>query len=427
MSDEKKKVLIIHSSPWNDDISKNNVLTNWFSGLDVQIANVYRGSGRPKNDCCKKYFQITDKMMIKSLLFGKPAGRSFEIEESEETTRHSKQTTSGIVKKFSCEFTRFCRSLIWCIGRVNKKELKIFIENFSPDVVYTCRKASLATLRLERIIRKYTKAPFVAFTGDDEYSLRQFRFAPFFWIDRFLVRRSLKRNVKFYTKYLTLSEWQAEEYEKIFKLPTAVMRKCSSVQLYDENKSCHQPIKLVYAGKLYCNRWKTLANISEAIVKINEELGRKALELEIYAVGQVSKKERKAICISDAIKIFPAVSSNKLLEVYKNSDIVLHVEAFDRRNRLDTRFSFSTKIIDCLSSGCAIMAICWEKQSGYAYLKNEDAAICISDRNEIYKKLCEIASNPKIVEQYAKKANDCVEKNHLKEKVQQEILTHFSS
>ena len=417
------RVLIIHATPWNDDIYGNNVLTNWFEGLGVETANIYRGTGKPKNSCCNKYFRITDKMMVKSFLCGKPAGVAFDIsiEEQQQNVAKTGQSKSKL-KKFSCEFTQLCRSLVWSLARIDEKAIKKFIEDFSPDVVFTCRKASLATLRLERIVHKYTKAPFVAFTGDDEYSLSQFRFDPFFWLNRLLVRAKLRKNVKFYERYLTLSELQAEEYSELFKIPTGVLRKCFTRQIYNPEKQIQQPIKLVYAGKLYCKRWKTLAEIGQAITKINEDVGREAFSLNIYAVGGVSSKEQRKICSSNAIKVLPAVKSSELWDIYCQSDIILHVEAFDIKNRLDTRMSFSTKIIDCLGSGCAVMAICWEKQAGYAYLKKEDAAICISRKKDIYKALCDIANTPMLVKEYSKKANICANKNHSKEKVQEQFL-----
>lgn len=421
------RILIIHSTPWNDDIYGNNVLTNWFEGMDVELANIYRGAGAPKNRCCSRYFQITDKMIIKSFLGGKAAGIAFNRSiEEQQCVASMPARQSSKIKKFSCEFTQFCRSLVWSCARIDKRALKKFIEDFSPDVVFTCRKASLATLRLERIVHKYTNAPFVAFTGDDEYSLSQFRFDPFFWLERFLVRAKLRKNVKFYQRYLTLSEAQAEEYSRLFKIQTGVLRKCFSLQIYNPEKQIQEPIKLVYAGKLYCRRWKTLASISRAITKINETEKRQVFSLSIYAVGEISAKEEKAICTSSAIKVLPAVKSNELWEIYRQSDIVLHVEAFDLRNRLDTRMSFSTKIIDCLGSGCAVMAICWEKQSGYVYLKEEDAAICVSQESEVYKELCKIANTPTLVKEYAQKANVCAQKNHSKEKVQEQLLEWFT-
>ena len=86
--------------------------------------------------------------------------------------------------------------------------------------------------------------------------------------------------------------------------------------------------------------------------------------LDIYTANEITKKINKAL--NDGVNSFihAAVSQKELQIIYQNCDIALHVESFDIKNKLLVRMSFSTKIIDCLSSGCAVMAICDEKQGG---------------------------------------------------------------
>ena len=69
------KILLITDEIWNDSIHGNNVLSNWFDGFDAEFANICCCPGLPENNCCDKYFQITDSMMLKSILKGKRAGR----------------------------------------------------------------------------------------------------------------------------------------------------------------------------------------------------------------------------------------------------------------------------------------------------------------------------------------------------------------
>ena len=99
------KVLIIHSTPWNDVIFGNNVLSNWFEGMDIEIANVYRGNEKPHNRCCTKYFQLTDGMMLRSLFGGRKAGIGFEASAFGNDNSKNEQTI-GRLKLFSCEIGR---------------------------------------------------------------------------------------------------------------------------------------------------------------------------------------------------------------------------------------------------------------------------------------------------------------------------------
>ena len=183
------------------------------------------------------------------------------------------------------------------------------------------------------------------------------------------------------------------------------------------------PIRIVYAGGIYLNRWKTLGNVADAIRRINHN-GSK-IRMDIYTGNVCSPVIKKKL--HDGVNTFlhSAVAQNELREIYHNSDIALHVESFDLKNRLAVRMSFSTKIVDCLASGCAVMAICDVKQGGMVYLKENDAAICVSDQREIYNILNKLSGNPDQIVYYANKAKACCVRNHDKEKNRKMILKDF--
>ena len=82
------RILVITDEVWNDRIHGNNVLSNWFDGFDAEFANIYCSPGFPNNNCCNRYFQITDKMMLKSIVKGKRAGRIVEKIESNKTDKY---------------------------------------------------------------------------------------------------------------------------------------------------------------------------------------------------------------------------------------------------------------------------------------------------------------------------------------------------
>ena len=88
--------------------------------------------------------------------------------------------------------------------------------------------------------------------------------------------------------------------------------------------------------------------------------------------------------------------------------------------------SFSTKIVDCLSSGAAPMAVCDALQGGYVYLKKNDCAICVDSLSGIEDTLRKIVNRPEIVIEYADKAKKCVEANHSKEKTDEMLLLDFT-
>lgn len=422
------KILIVSLDVWNDKIHGNNVISNWFEGMDAEFANIYCEPGEPFNKCCKKYFQITDMMMLKSIFTKKKAGMRVEYkkEHHDENIPMAEQEPKKLysfLKSISGAWLRLVREILWILGKYDLEGIKKFIDDFQPDIIFTERTATCKMLRLEKEISKISQVPMVAFTGDDEYSLRQFNFSPFFWINRFMVRKRLREMVKKYKIYYTLSKEQKEDYETRFGCKMKILQKCGNFPSQFTPREVNQPIRIIYAGKLYCNRWKALAQIVEAIKIVNKDENK--IVLEIYTKDRITKKQDNLLNDGKNSKIMGSVTQEKLREIYQNSDIALHVESQDLKNKLVTRLSFSTKIVDCLESGCAVMAVCWNEHSGYTYLQRENAAICVSSFEEILDSLQMLADDKDTITQYAKKAYDCGVRNHTREKVQKMIKEDF--
>ena len=423
------KILVLSNETWNDKINGNNVTSNWFEGMDAEFANIYCSPGEPYNNCCSKYFQITDFMMAKSIIGGKKAGitlhsdyeDTFSIGKAEEEPKR----LYTFLKSISGSFLRLLRELIWFFGRYDLRGMQKFIEDFNPDLVFSERMASVKMLRLEKIVSNLTSAPLVAFTGDDEYSLRQISFSPFFWLNRFLVRKMLRKMVKKYKIYYTLSLEQKEDYEKQFKCKMKILQKCGTFDKEYEAKFVHHPVRLIYAGKFYMGRWKTLGEIADALRNINRDSVQAVLE--IYTADKPNKKQKKLLHDGVNSIIKGRVSQEALKEIYSCADIALHVESKCPRNALLTRLSFSTKIIDCIFSGCAILAYCRNDQSGWLHLKRENAAICVSDKNEMRESLERICLNPSLIQKYSRNAYECGIRCHDKKTVQKMLFEDFQS
>lgn len=421
-------ILLITDEVWNDKLYANNVLSNWFEGLPVNLANLYLASGTPDNLCCSKYFQITDSMMIKSILSKSKAGQEFTMGDEKFPVIKSSEEDPFLIdflKLHPFESFRFIKDMIWLKGEINTQALEGFLQEFQPDIIFSLRMASLKVLSVERVVWKLTNAPLVCFTGDDEYTLKQLRFSLIFWIRRLLLRKNLKKSAKYYDKYYTLSKAQAELYKKRFDLDTKVLMKCKDLKENSKLKEVREPIKLIYAGRLYCNRYKTLSLIKDALVHINRN--QVEMTLNIYTKDKISK--RKKNLLQDGINsiIHPGVSAEELKEIYKESDIALHVESFDYRMKLLTKYSFSTKIVDCLASTCSVMAIGPKKNPGIEYLKEKKAAICITKPADIERALKKIASNKEILLKYQKRAIKCVKKYHNQSQVQKDLLRDFEN
>ena len=418
------KILLLIDETWNDITHPNNNMTNWFTNFpDAEIYTVSGGPGLPQNKCCKNYFQVSDKMMAKSLLFGKRAGRVLRYEDypmPESQEMGKEEVIYKNRKKLSFPLMRLIRSVIWRFGRYDERELEGFIKDFDPDVIFSQRKGSVKMCRMEKIVSKYTDAPIIAYTGDDEYSLKHISFWPSHWIHRFWTRAWIRKMAKKYSLYYMMSRRQMEEYKKAFNTETDFLVKCGEFSEAQVHKSVSTPIRLVYGGKLYCNRWKTLGMIAKVLREINKD-GVKAT-LEVYTADPINKKIKKSIDDGTSSFIRGRVTAKELKEIYDRSDIILHVEGFDVNNRNLTRHSFSTKVMDCLSSGAATMAVAHEVHSALRYLRSNDIAITATSEEELRERLNSIVADRSIILEYAKRACEFGKENHSREKIQKKLL-----
>lgn len=427
MGDDKVKVLIIADEVWNDQIHGNNVLTNWFKGFDAEFAQIFCSPGLPKNNVCSSYFQITDKMMFKSILTLYRAGNRFFLYDLD-SDKNIKDITFcepeniklyRFLKNISGDFLRIIRQIIWCLGRYDKNKLNKFLLDEKPDIIFAPRYSTLKLLRLEKYVTDYLNVPIIAFTGDDEYSLSQIKISPFYWGYKLMLRNKMRKQIPRYSLYYTHSLIQGNIYNKVFGIETKQLLKSGDFKKNNIHTKVNDVIKIVYIGKLYCNRWKTLSIVVDSLKFINQE--RVKAILEIYTLDKITKKQSDLLNDKKNSFIMGGINPDKIEEVYRCSDIVLHVESFSLKYKLLTKYSFSTKVVDSLASGCALWAIGWKNHCACLYLKNNDCAIVSTSNIEIKSDLIKMIENRQMILDYANKAYE-FGKNNLQKEIIQNIM-----
>lgn len=412
----KLRVLLLVAEPWRCDDGGGNTLDNFLEGIDAEFAQIYTSNQMPQNNRCSRYYQMTDSGAVCSFLSRKEFGHVLDEnswmqhdDAASEETVESRKSLVDSLKSIKLPILYLCKDIVWFHSNWKTEKLKRFILDFEPDVIYAPCYNQAFYLELTRWVKDLTHKRVVTWSADDTYSLRQFSISPFYWIRRFWARRCLRQTYPYYDVFFSASEDEAEFLEPIVKKKIEILRKGTNVAEKFENREVHTPIRMVYAGGLYNDRWKTLAHISSALKKINEQ-GQKIV-LDIYTASEISPRMRKSLYAGGSVILHGCVSKSTLNEIYHNSDIAIHCESFGLKQKLATRLSFSTKIIDCLESGCAVLAIAWKEQTGYKYLKENDAAICVDDYGEIEKTIRLIADNPQMIPEYAEKAYICAKSN----------------
>ncbi len=414
----KKRILIISGEAWREENNGGNVLSNLFGSFveEYEFAQIYTNPAFPANSICTNYFHLSEADMLKTVFRQRPFGRVLEqneINKSESEKPYHLDNRFSFIRKHLLNVAFLIQDLLWRFSKWKTPELEKFILDYNPDIVFAPMYYGINLHRLDRYVARVTGKKLVSYVSDDHLTFKQFSLSPFFWFNRFVLINNVLATAKYYSLLYTMTQEQLEEYQPVLKVPMKVLKKTGDFRfqpLYVRKKDA--PLVISYGGNLIYNRYKTLAKLAEAIRKINKD--KIYIILNIYTQTPITEKLKALVHDGKNTFLKGKVTMSALENEYANSDIVLHVESFDLKQRLLTRLSFSTKIIDLLHSGRCIMAICWKESSPYKYLKSEDAAICIDDVSEIKKELLHLLEFPEQINKYAQKAWSCGRDNHQK-------------
>lgn len=414
------KILVLSSTPWSKDNSFGNSFSNIFEGIDdIEIASISCKPGMPTSNLVKRCYQISEKALLKNL-FNKNVKTGIEIEindsiPSDDLSHEIKGREFGSKVRWQILF--WIRDLIWKLGRWNTDELKAFIDDFSPDIIFQPIYFSSYLNDMVSFIKKHTGVPMLGYISDDCYTLKRVNFSPLYWIDRLYKRQKVKSSVKQCEILYVISQIQKDDYEKAFSIPCKILTKCADFSQQPVLKSkCSSPLQIVFTGNIGINRWKSLKIIADALENINRDNVK--AQLRIYTATPLTKSMKKGLNRGNSSFIMGTVPASEVEDIQANADMVVHVEAFDFKNKLVVRQSFSTKLVDYFKIARPILAVGPNDVASIDHLIKNECAFIASNVKNVEKTILTVIDNPEILNDVAKKAYECGRQCHDKEQMQ---------
>lgn len=402
------RILIISDVPLSDDNSVGNTYSNIFNNLeDATFANLYCKAGKPNSRIISRYMQITEKQLLLDMLGKKKENESMDCHV--DVFNKQEQRIYDIVRTLRFQSFFLVRELIWKIGRWKNEELNTFLNEFNPDIIFSFCLDSFYYIDLIDYCRNYSVAKLVLFFADDVYNYTKKN--PLYLIYKYFSRQKIKKIVKNVDKIYGATPQLCSEYSAGFKKKINLLYKvCEEVPM---NKvEVGKPLKITYTGNLFYGRWKTLALVAKAVKEINIDSDK--AQLNIYTSGLITKKMDNLLNIEGASKLVGTISYEHVKEILKQSDVVLHVESFNKQEIKKTRLSFSTKIVDCMQSGSCLLAVGPEETSSIKLLKDYDIAQVVTDnnKNSVKSIIMKLIENERLITSTAHKMNQFAIENH---------------
>lgn len=417
------RILVVSDTSWANDNSFGNSFSNIFKGIpDLQFANIYLRAGQPQNDFDMCFFQITEKTLLRNLKDPKRPSGIRVFPDGEEGGIPEKEAIRGFqqASKIRWQILFWARDLIWKAGRWKSVELKQFLDDFQPELIFQPVYPQPYINDLALYVKEYTGAPMLGYICDDNYTLRQFRLSPLYWIDRLWSRQKVKAVIEKCEVLYVISQIQKEEYGKIFTPQCKILTKCE-----DFDKPAPQwelskdTIRMIYAGNIGAGRWESLALISSAAARLNKEGYR--IRFDIYSATPQTKKMKKALNVTGS-RLHGPVPYEKVLKLQEKSDILVHAEGLSLESRMICHQSFSTKLVDYFAMGKCIFAVGTGDVACIKHLKDNHAAVIAENRPMVYNKIKWLLSDTDRILQYGKMAYCCGRKHHNRIKMQEMLM-----
>ena len=370
------RVLIVGRVAWT---TSQSTLSSIFQGYPPdKLAYICIETQEPDFSGCANHFQISEIALAKKLLKWNTKTGSRRLPQSStkevKSLEQKEASTMGWVRKHRSSMFLYIRELLWRLDGWKSREMKEFIEDFKPDVLFFVGDPLPLMNRLQRYVLKQTKLPAALFLMDDVWAYN----GGFSWL-RYMLRREVKRLIPACKAHFAISEMMKREYDELFNINCTILTKSiAPIKSVPKDLELHHPIQMVYTGKLIYGRDKSLAKVAEALSEINTD-GESKAELHIYTQTEITPRLEKTLKIAGSSYLHKPVPYSEVAGILDASDIVMFVESLEDKQKHIARLSFSTKVTDYLTSGKCILAVGAADIAPIAYLsENKAAQICTS-------------------------------------------------
>lgn len=420
-SKKMPKVLVIGINAWREDGTAHTLMDIFRCWNPEKVALIYTRADLPNTKVCNRYFQISESQIIRSVIKPwKKVGRRVEStsasDQKEAQLEHSRYAKGH---KRQSSILPLLREIVWKLGRWKTRDLKKFIADFDPDIIFVPIYPTAYMGRIQRYIARLTGKPTVCYLADDNYSYDSCRDL-WGYIHRFWLRKHVAPLARKSKRMFVIVDKEKEDTDCRFGTDSVILTKGIDFhgREYTHNHAS-LPLKFVYTGNMLIGRDKTLALLADSINELNSD----GVKAELYIYSQTEPTEQILNIINHGASHFCGkISRDEVLKVQKEADVVVFAEALEGKEANVAKLSFSTKITDYLSNGKCILAIGKDYIAPIDYFNKYDAAVIAHSKEEIKEAVARLIDNPDLVDLYGEKAFETARRNHDKNMINHRFI-----
>lgn len=388
METEFPKLLVISHNLLDTSNNVGKTLISLLKGWPKErLYSLYFRNEQPSNYYCNSYYLIHDKDVIKGLLSLGLYKPGIVLSENKNIGDNSQTETAlyrlGNKRK---AVISLLRDIMWKFGSWKNKQLEQWLMGVNPDIILFVPNDYELAYDVLFYVNKFTNAKLITYYMDDAFYYKQ----AIFGINKYRRKRLMKCGLKcskISQKFFTTCDMMSIEYEHLFNV------KCisfgNSVKITEkriDKKDNDERIIISYIGNLHSNRWKSILEIGNALENINDN-NHTDYSIDVYSASLLDESVLNDFNRIPTINFWGAVNVDQVREIQEESDVLVHVEAFDEKSVSSTRLSISTKIFEYLAVQKPILAYGPSAIASMKYLQKTGAAVCCFSKNELINSL----------------------------------------
>jgi len=409
----KRKILIISHNPINKFDNMGKTIGNIFSKFQAEeLCQLYFKEQDVDAENCEDFFCIDDISMYKAIINRRnKTGKKIINKAIVEKVSNIEENIFEYGRKKN-GFIYIARDLLWKMGKWNSKELKDWISSQNITSIFLFAGDYMFSLNIAIKISKTYNIPLYVYYVDEYYRKNIGRQTLLAKIHKLCYRKKFRKVIKYSKEYFCISESMEEFYHNTFNKSGKVLMNTTSIVKSNSYKKPNYKLIISYIGNLGFDRWKNLLEIAKIIEE--SELTEK-IEFNVYS-GEKNKIIIDKLISTKFLNYKGTINSEEVKEKIVESDILLHVEDFNKINVEKVKYSVSTKIPDSLASGKLLLAYGPEEVESINYLKRNNAAIVANNNAELIDILEKLSKNKIDKRSILDNAQKLIEKNHTNDK-----------
>ncbi len=384
----EQRILIISHNAFSTFQNMGKTLDRLFKTFRKDnLFQLYFHSSFPNLDKCASIYRITDSDITNKILRKSTVvGRTIESKEISINNNlfDDKLSEKYHLAKKKWKYLYVIRDILWKTNIWDNNKLHEWIEKTKPKTIFFAAGDAIFPYVITLKLSEMYNLPIITYYTDDYFFYNK--------NTSFLggiFHKELKKNIKKICERSSHTIFISESMQEAYTNEGILLNKSSVVMTPYENQIKPKEmrngiLKLVFAGNISLNRWKTLKSIGDTLIDINKN-GVKAT-LYVYS-GSQEYTAIEHLKNNEGVKFMGNVSSEELERIYIDSDILVHVESFEKGDTERVKHSISSKIPDYLASNRLIIACGPKDVASIEYLQRHNAAICVTNESDLYKKL----------------------------------------